>query len=230
MIELQNVKKIYSPGNNPVYAVNNVSFHFEKSCFYAITGRSGSGKSTLLHLIGGLEKPSEGRILFQGTDISHFSDREASSYRRNKIGFVFQDFFLENNYSCRENIELAMMGQKLSRRQRIETCDHLLKLVGLSERIMNKPTQLSGGEKQRVAIARSLANAPDIILADEPTGNLDEANGIAVISLLRKIANEGKMVIMVTHNLEDAKAADYHLHMLDGEIALQEAQSDSRLY
>ena len=222
MIELIDIYKTYPPKHCPVVAVNGVSTKFENGYFYAITGRSGSGKSTLLHLIGGLDNPDKGSILYNGKCIVSYTDRQLTKFHRNTVGFIFQDFYLEPNYSCQENIEIALIGNKMRRPERINRCKELLNLVDLINRSDHKPTQLSGGEKQRVALARALANDPEVILADEPTGNLDSASGKRVINLLKELTLKGKTVIMITHNNDDARIADKHLTMFDGRIVSQE--------
>lgn len=217
-IRTVNVNKEFIVGNTKVQALMNINCNFEMGKFYALVGRSGSGKSTLLHLLGGLDAPSSGEIIVDNHDIVQFNDNEKAKYRNSLVGFVFQAFHLEHNYTCLDNVILPLIPGGYPRNKRKDIGIEVLDKLGLKERIYHKPKELSGGEKQRVAIARALINNPSIILADEPTGNLDSNSGQNVISILRKMADEGKMVILVTHNLVDASVADTIIELNDGMI------------
>lgn len=217
-IRTLNVNKEFTVGNTKVHALTNITCDFEMGRFYALVGRSGSGKSTLLHLLGGLDSPSCGEIFVDNQDIVKLNDNEKAKYRNSLVGFVFQAFHLEQNYTCLDNVILPLIPGEFPRNKRKEKGIEVLEKFGLKERIYHKAKELSGGEKQRVAIARALVNNPSIILADEPTGNLDSNNGHNVISILRKMADEGKMVILVTHNSEDASVADTIIELNDGRI------------
>jgi len=203
LVILDNVWKVYRLGYTRVYAVRGVSLELYKSEFTAIVGPSGSGKSTLLHLIGGLDKPTRGRIVVDGMEISSFDERELAEYRRRYVGFVFQQFYLIPRLTALENVEIAMMARGVPQSERRRRALKLLEMVGLKDRAYHRPGELSGGEQQRVAIARALANNPKLLLADEPTGNLDSATAHSIMKLFRRLVDEqGVTIIMVTHNLE----------------------------
>lgn len=204
--------------SHKVKAVDNISLEIEDGIFAVILGNSGSGKSTLLHMIGGLDKPTAGKVSVNGRELQQMSKREAAYYRNITLGFVFQSFYLENKYSAFENVELPLIQQKLTKQERVERITEALRKVGLSERVLHKAAELSGGEQQRVAIARAIVNNPDIILADEPTGNLDTKNGEEIMNLLQSLCQQGKTVIMVTHNVEQVKYADLIIRIKDGRI------------
>lgn len=215
MLEVKNVKKDY--GSTKV--LNDVSFHFDSGKFYAIMGPSGSGKTTLLNLIGGLDAVTEGDILLNGQSISSFQGKDLSNFRMKNMGFVFQGFYLNPYLNARQNIRMPMLiNPKLDRKKREERIDELLERFQLKDREKNMPKQLSGGEQQRIAIARALANQPELILADEPTGNLDEENENIVFTLLKKLSEEGKTVIVVSHNDHVLNYADEVIHMVKGSI------------
>lgn len=218
MIEAKNISMKYGQGENEFLALNNISISIEKGTFVSIVGRSGSGKSTLLSILGGLLKPTQGTVLIQKDNLYEYNDNQLADYRSRNIGFIFQAFHLENLYTVYQNMEIALMiGQypKKERRERIET---LLDKVGMREKINVCVGKLSGGEKQRVCIARALANEPEIIFADEPCGNLDSYNGDIVMELLGKLVKEGKTVVLVTHNQEDANKTDRIIEMRDGSV------------
>lgn len=215
-IELVDVVKKYTKGINTVVALNEVNVEINSSALMvAIIGPSGSGKSTLLHIIGGMDKPTSGAVRILGNELERFSEKELTQYRLKQIGFVFQSFNLIPNLSALENVALPLEFGGLPILERGKKAKHLLEQVNLSHRLNHKPAELSGGEMQRVAIARALANNPAIILADEPTGNLDSENGKRIIELLKSIAKE-RIVIVVTHNEELAEKADKILHIRDG--------------
>jgi len=219
IIELRDVWKIYQIGEVQYPALRGASLDVFKGEFLTIIGASGSGKSTMLNAIGALDVPTRGKILLEGTNIAHLSESDLAQIRGRKIGFIFQAFNLVTSLNSLENVMLPMTFQNIPRYKRIKRASELLNLVGLGHRLNNQPGQLSGGEKQRVAIARALANNPDVILADEPTGNLDSKTGNEILALLKKLQKEErKTLIMVTHDLNIAKQADRTAHLSDGKI------------
>lgn len=216
---IKNISKEFFTKTEKVVALNNVSCSFEKGKFYAITGHSGSGKSTLLKILGLIENHDSGEYFFQNKNIKDLSDDEKSDIRMKFIGFVFQDYFLDVNLKSYENVILPMYANKnISKKERKNKAIQLLNKVGMNNRIYHFPNQLSGGEQQRVAIARALANNPNYILADEPTGNLDEENEKIVFELLKKLTLEGKCVIVVSHSKEVLKYSDYIINLKNGRI------------
>ena len=220
VISLKNVTKTYRMGNVDVNAVRGVSLDISPGEFVAVTGPSGSGKSTLMNMIGCLDYPTKGNIYLDSQDISTLDESDLAQIRGKKIGFVFQTFNLIPILSAAENVSLPMIFQGVSKEKRLKRATHLLTGVGLKERIHHKPNELSGGEMQRVAIARSLANDPEVILADEPTGNLDSANGKIVMETLRNLnKKEKKTIIMVTHDQNLMKYAKRIIRIRDGQIA-----------
>ena len=224
MIRLINVHKIYLQGRNKITALAGLSLDIQKGEFAAVMGPSGSGKSTLLHLIGGLDRPTEGQVLVDGRIISQMVDDEATLFRRTRIGFVFQFFNLLPTLAAVENVMLPLILDGRSGSESNLRAKTLLERVGLEGRRDHLPEELSGGEMQRLAIARALAFNPPILLADEPTGNLDSKNGAAVLELLRQINTEQRCtVVMVTHNQEAAGYGDRIVHLRDGVI--EEVQS-----
>ncbi len=200
LIELDNVEKHYQMGENLVKAVDGISIKIEKGDFVAIMGPSGSGKSTSMNLVGSLDLPTHGEIYLDNKDIAHLDESQLAQIRGKKIGFIFQGFNLIPNLTAKENVMLPMLFQGLDSEHREQKAEELLALVDLSERIDHYPGQLSGGQQQRVAIARSLANDPEVILADEPTGNLDTKTGEKVLGFLEDLNKKGKTIIMVTHD------------------------------
>lgn len=218
VLEAISLTKIYGRPGNEVTALDNVSYAFAEGSFTAVTGRSGSGKSTLLQLLGGLMAPSGGRVLLDGEDLSLLDDEQRTVFRRERIGFIFQSFNLVPELNAYENIILPL---KLGRR-RIDSryIDGLIDTLGLGDRLTHYSDELSGGQCQRVAIARALAADPSVILADEPTGNLDEKNSREVMELLKKANREfGKTIVLVTHDPEAAGYADSAIHLVDGRQA-----------
>jgi putative ABC transport system ATP-binding protein len=219
VLETRALRKNYLLGKHPVQALDGVDFIVQKGEFVAIMGPSGSGKSTLLHLAGGLDKPSEGEVLLAGKHLSLLKDKQLTLLRRRNIGFVFQFFNLLPTMSAEENIVLPLLidGRNLKKhRQRLE---NLLDLVGLKDRRKHKPDQLSGGEQQRVALARALITEPAIVLADEPTGNLDSKTGSVIMDLLRRSCDElGQTVVVVTHDPKAASFADRVVFLRDGQM------------
>ncbi|MCH8328805.1 MAG: ABC transporter ATP-binding protein [Nanoarchaeota archaeon] len=218
MIELDNVWKIYQMGKVKVNALRGLNLKIKKGEFVAIMGPSGSGKSTAVNMVGALDIPTKGKIYLENHDISKLSESDLAQIRGKKIGFIFQQFNLINTLSALENVTLPMIFQGIEKEERLQTGKRLLQMVGLQERINHKPTELSGGEQQRVAIARSLANDPEVVLADEPTGNLDSKTGQMVIKFLVDLNKEGKTIIMVTHDANVAKHAHRIEFLKDGKI------------
>lgn len=210
--------KTYRQGTNIIYAVNDVHFVVEKGQFVAITGASGSGKSTLLHLCAGLDKPSGGSVYIENTDITKLSPDALAEIRRNKIGFVFQQFNLLSMMTVRENIVIPNLLN--NKKPDKEYFDELVEALGISDRLDHIPSELSGGQMQRTAIARALINKPSIIFADEPTGNLDKSTSEEIISLFKAIHKRGNTIIIVTHDINIANHADVVYKMSDGLISL----------
>jgi len=219
IIELQGVKRYYKLSNEIlIKAVDGVTLKINKGEFVTIFGPSGCGKSTLMHVIGLLDKPTEGTILINGQDTKGLSNKEVTNLRSSSIGFVFQFFFLSPNLTALENIEFPMALVNKSESYRYNRAKELLKLVKLADRTDHLPYQLSGGQKQRVAVARALANKPDLILADEPTGNLDSRTGKEVINLFTDLWKQGNTLVIVTHDPDLARLAPRTIEMLDGRI------------
>ncbi|MHC4996354.1 MAG: ABC transporter ATP-binding protein [Planctomycetota bacterium] len=218
VIELQNVKKIYKMGTEEVHALAGVSVEFRRGDFWAIMGSSGSGKSTMLNLLGCLDRPTEGRLLLDGVDVNTLNDNLLSDLRLRRIGFIFQSFNLIAQLTVAENIQLPLFYQEWDAKESMERAKELADLVGLGDRLGHRPQQLSGGQQQRVAIARSLANDPAILLADEPTGNLDSATGYQIMDMLTKLHGQGRTIIMVTHEPDIAEYGSHQLVMKDGLI------------
>jgi len=219
VLEAKALRKRYILGEHPVDALAGVDFAVEKGAFVAIMGPSGSGKSTLLHLLGGLDRPSEGEVTLAGRRLSVLNDTQATLVRRHTIGFVFQFFNLLPTLTTEENVALPLVIDGRNLRQYQARIDGLLALVGLQERRRHKPDELSGGEQQRVAIARALITEPAIVLADEPTGNLDSKTGTAIMDLLRRSCDElGQTILVVTHDPKAAAYADRVVFLKDGQI------------
>ncbi|WP_434793613.1 putative ABC transporter ATP-binding protein YknY [Terrisporobacter petrolearius] len=218
MIEIKNITKTYRMGNEKFKALDDVTLDIEKGDFVAIVGQSGSGKSTLMHIIGGIDKPSLGQVLVENENISEFNDKQMSKYRSSKTGFIFQSFNLENKQTALENVMMPLIFSGVAKKQRKEKAMKSLEMVGLKDKVLNTPTQLSGGQRQRVAIARALVNNPEIIFADEPTGNLDSKSGNQIMNLLQELNNKGYTIIMVTHNNEQAKLAKTVIKIKDGKV------------
>lgn len=219
MIELINVTKVYKTGRFEVIALNNVSMKIEDGEFIAIMGPSGSGKTTLLNLIGCLDKPTKGKIIIDGIDTSQLTDKQLTEFRRDKIGFIFQQYYLIPTLTALENVELPMIFKGIPRSERIRRAKELLSLVGLEREMNRMPNELSGGQQQRVAIARALANNPSILLCDEPTGNLDRKSGKVVMDLIKKLNEErGVTVVLVTHDADVARYAERVVRIVDGRI------------
>jgi len=225
IIELIDVKKVYVSDGVPTEALRGISFKVTKGEFIAVVGPSGSGKSTLLHLVGGLDRPTSGRVLIGGNDINKLSDDKLAELRNEKIGFIFQLYNLVPYLSVIKNIELPLIVKGVFSQERRERVLKLLEEVGLKDKAFTRPTRLSGGEQQRVAIARALINNPEILLADEPTGNLDSKSSIMIAELFRKLNDRGRTIVMVTHNLEVASYAKRILYIRDGLIEREELKT-----
>jgi len=217
VISINNISKVYE-GPPPVKALDGVSLNVKEGDLVAIVGQSGSGKSTLLNMIGLLDSVSGGSIEIEGKDISDLTDNELSKFRGEKIGFIFQSFFLLPGLTAQENVAEGLLYQGISRSERLEKAGEVLEQVGLGDRLSHLPKELSGGQQQRVAIARALVQDPAFVLADEPTGNLDKESGINILNILKELNNQGKTVIMITHNQEHANMFKKVIELVDGKI------------
>lgn len=218
LIEAKDLQKLYRMGEETVRALDGVSFAIPRGDYCAIVGPSGSGKSTLMNIIGGLDTPSNGRIVIAGNDIGAMNDDDLAVFRNQTIGFVFQSFNLLPRLSALENVELPMIYGGVLPKERKERAAELLERVGLGQRMGHRPTQLSGGQQQRVAIARALAGRPALLLADEPTGALDSNTGIEILALFDQLNREGATVVLVTHDHDVARATKRTIEMRDGHI------------
>lgn len=218
MIELINVNKIYGKGDEAVHALKNANVKIEDGKFTAILGKSGSGKSTLMNIIGAIDSPTDGSIIANGKNLTELSSNELCEYRNSATGFIFQSFYLEPTLSVLDNVAMPLTIAGVKRAKRNEMAMKILESLDIAEKANKKAGELSGGQKQRVSIARALVHNPDIVLADEPTGNLDSQNGAEVMKLLREICDMGKSVVLVTHNMEDASNADNIIVIRDGFI------------
>lgn len=217
LLEMNGITKIYNMGkSNELKVLNNVELKVNDGEFISIVGRSGSGKTTLMNIIGMLDMPTYGEYFFEGKDVFHESKKMLTSFRRKKIGFVFQNFELIPDANALKNVELPMIYAGINRKQRIAHAKELLSIVGLDDRMMHLPNELSGGQKQRVAIARALANDASVVLADEPTGALDYENGRKIIDLFHKLNEFGKTIILITHDREIASEAQRMIYINDG--------------
>lgn len=223
IIRTENLEKIYTTGKVKTHALRGVDLEIPRGAFCAIVGPSGHGKSTLMHLIGGLDRPTGGTVLIDGGEITRISNSQLAALRARKIGFVFQFFNLLQNLTALENVETAMMFAGVPEKVQRERAEVLLSLVGLPEKLHAKPFELSGGQQQRVAIARALANDPEILLMDEPTGNLDSESEAEVLDTVFRLHKEGKTVIIVTHNNEIAKRAEMVIKIKDGKLAQRDS-------
>ena len=217
VISINDISKVYE-GPPPVKALDGVSLNVKEGDLVAIVGQSGSGKSTLLNMIGLLDSVSGGSIEIEGKDISDLTDNELSKFRGEKIGFIFQSFFLLPGLTAQENVAEGLLYQGISRLERLEKAGEVLEQVGLGDRLSHLPKELSGGQQQRVAIARALVQDPAFVLADEPTGNLDKESGINILNILKELNNQGKTVIMITHNQEHANMFKKVIELVDGKI------------
>jgi len=215
---LDDVKKYYLMGSQEVRALDGITISFAEGDFWAIMGPSGSGKSTMLNILGCLDHPTAGRFVLDGYDASDLDDDERSELRLRRLGFIFQSFNLIPQLTVQENIELPLYYLGYEADKSAMRAEELADLVGLADRMAHRPMELSGGQQQRVAVARSLANDPAVLLADEPTGNLDSSTGEAIMELLSDLNRQGKTIVMVTHEENIASHADKRLHMLDGKV------------
>ena len=221
VISINNISKVYE-GPPPVKALDGVSLNVKEGDLVAIVGQSGSGKSTLLNMIGLLDSVTDGSIEIEGKDISDLTDNELSKFRGEKIGFIFQSFFLLPGLTAQENVAEGLLYQGISRSDRLEKAGEVLEQVGLGDRLSHLPKELSGGQQQRVAIARALVQDPAFVLADEPTGNLDKESGINILNILKELNDQGKTVIMITHNQEHANMFKKVIELVDGKIVKNE--------
>ena len=221
MIKLDNIKKVFRTDDVETWALQNVSLEVKEGEFVAIMGPSGCGKSTLLNILGLIDNPTEGTYLLNGTDVSRVQENERTELRKGTIGFVFQSFNLIEELNVVENIELPLLYMGIPRSERRRRVNEIMERVGIAHRAKHFPCQLSGGQQQRVAIARAVIPSPKIILADEPTGNLDSRNGREVMDLLAELHREGTTIIMVTHSQHDANYADRIVNLFDGEVVSQ---------
>ncbi len=218
LIRIEDVSKIYNPGENEVRALDQISVTIYRGEYVAIIGQSGSGKSTLMNILGCLDAPSQGNYYLNGTDVSHLTDDHLSDIRNKEIGFIFQGFNLVPGLTALENVELPLIYRGVGKSERLHLSKNALAQVGLEKRIHHKPTQMSGGQQQRAAIARAIAQAPPVILADEPTGNLDSASSKDIIRILRNLHEEGRTVIIITHDQQIANQANRVIQIMDGKI------------
>lgn len=218
MIKTENITKIFRTENIETTALNGVSLEVKEGEFVAIMGPSGCGKSTLLSILGLLDNPDEGNYYLAGEEVGHLKERERTRFRKGRIGFVFQSFNLIDELTVEENVDLQLKYVGIPRKQRKEQVLEILRKVNLSHRAKHYPQQLSGGQQQRVAIARAVVGKPSLILADEPTGNLDSKNGLEVMELLAQLNAEGTTIVMVTHSQHDAAFANRTIYLHDGEV------------
>ncbi|MEM6982882.1 MAG: ABC transporter ATP-binding protein [Pseudomonadota bacterium] len=223
MIKLTNLSRVFRTQDIETTALSNINLTVNEGDFLAIMGPSGCGKSTLLSILGMLDSPTSGNFDFAGTDIAGYSEKQLAELRKESIGFVFQSFNLIDELTVYENVELPLQYQKISKNERKERVEAILKRVGIDHRGEHLPQQLSGGQQQRVAVARALVINPKLILADEPTGNLDSKNGDEVMAMLRELNCEGTTVIMVTHSEKEGAYADRLVRLLDGQVMLDKA-------
>ncbi|MCB7304779.1 ABC transporter ATP-binding protein [Bariatricus massiliensis] len=218
LIRIENMNKVYNPGENEVRALDGVSLQIMQGEFAAIIGHSGSGKSTLMNMIGCLDAPTSGKYFLNGRDVSGMNDRELSIVRNEEIGFIFQGFNLIANLDAIGNVELPLIYRGIDRRNRREVSKEALRLVGLQGRMKHRPAEMSGGQQQRVAVARAIAAKPPIILADEPTGNLDSHSTEEIMNILKELHRNGRTIIVITHDADIASQAKRVIKIKDGRI------------
>jgi len=228
LLVLNDVHKTYQMGETQVHALRGVDLELSPAQFSVIMGHSGSGKSTLMHLAGCLDVPTSGRVEYGGLDLTTLTSRERADFRSSEVGFVFQKYNLVGNLTALENVALPLLLRNATTKQAQAQAREALALVGLEDRITHRPSKLSGGEQQRVAVARALVNDPTMILADEPTGNLDTTTGDRILELLHQFTDDDKIVLVVTHNPEIADIADRVVYLRDGEIESQQFQEVAR--
>ncbi len=217
-IEIRNIEKVFVTESVQTMALNKVSFNVKDGDFVAIMGPSGCGKSTLLNILGLLDNPTSGEYLLDGKEVGSLRENQRTSFRKGKIGFVFQSFNLIEDMNIRDNIMLPLNNLPLSRNEKRKRVEEVMGLMGISHRSRHYPSQLSGGQQQRAAIARAVVSRPGLVLADEPTGNLDSKNGTEVMELLSELHRDGATIVMVTHSQRDASYADYVINLFDGQI------------
>ncbi|RLD46447.1 MAG: ABC transporter ATP-binding protein [Bacteroidetes bacterium] len=222
MIKTEKLTKVFRTDEVETYALHNVDLHIKDGEFVAIMGPSGCGKSTLLNIIGLLDNPTEGSYIFDGHDVSKQKEKDRTKFRKGRIGFVFQSFNLIDELNVYENVELPLVYLKMKASERKQKVEEVLQRMKIGHRAKHFPQQLSGGQQQRVAFARAVVANPDLILADEPTGNLDSKNGIEVMNLLTELNQEGTTIIMVTHSQRDAGFAHRTINLLDGEVIVEQ--------
>ena len=218
LIDIREMCKIYNPGENEVRALDHVDLKIDKNEFVAIIGQSGSGKSTLMNMLGCLDVPTSGTYILNGQDVSGLTDNELSDIRNREIGFIFQGFNLIAGLTAIENVELPLIYRGIGRKERLRLSRIALEKVGLKARMDHKPSEMSGGQQQRVAIARAIAQAPPVILADEPTGNLDSGSTKEIMEILKELHAEGRTVILITHDNEIAARARRIIRIMDGKL------------
>ena len=216
ILKCENVRKVYGSGNNQVVALDHIDLSVQKGEFVAIVGASGSGKSTLLHILGSVDKPTEGKVLIEGTELSAMNRTQAAIFRRRKVGLVYQFYNLIPTLTVRKNILMPLLLDK--RKPNQEYFEQIIHSLGIEDKLESLPSQLSGGQQQRVVIARAVVTNPKLILADEPTGNLDSKNGKEVMDLLTELNKEGTTIVMVTHSQHDAGYADRVINLFDGQV------------
>ena len=230
LIELTEVTKRYRVGEQEIRALDGINLTIKQGEYAAIIGPSGSGKSTLMHLLGCLDIPTTGRVVIDGVDVSKASDGRLAEMRNDKIGFVFQSFNLLGKFTVLENVELPMIYSGVSKKERRDRAIAAVERVGLMDRAKNTPLQLSGGQMQRVAIARALVNDPKIVFADEPTGNLDSSTGASILQLFRELSEQGRTIVLVTHDSEIADNAPRRIEIRDGKIVNRNAGFQSGIH
>ncbi len=218
LIHIENMKKIYNPGENEVRALDGIDLDIEKGDLVAIVGHSGSGKSTLMNMLGCLDTPTSGKYVLDGQDVASMTDNQLADVRNKEIGFIFQGFNLISNLDAVGNVELPLVYRGVSKNERKQLAMEALKSVGLEDRMKHKPNEMSGGQQQRVAVARAVAAKPPIILADEPTGNLDTKSTQEIMKILKELHRSGRTVIIITHDEEIASQAHRVIRILDGRI------------
>ena len=221
MLDLKNLSKIYRTDEVETIALNSVNVRIDQGEFVAVMGPSGCGKSTLLNVIGMLDRPSEGEYLFKGEDVAGYTEKKLSGIRKQNIGFIFQNFNLIDELSVRENIELALLYHDIGGNERRRRIDQVMDRVGIAHRAKHRPSQLSGGQQQRVAVARAVVGDQSLILADEPTGNLDSVHGQEVMEMLQALNDEGTTIVMVTHSAAHADYARRTINLFDGHVVTQ---------